>query len=85
MTDGTGPSRAYGVASDSSAVARTRTGEGGESVRASPAPGPWVHALSGDGRVLCGAAVQDLLLWPGWTFGDISVEHRCPACRTLAA
>ena len=85
MSDGTRPPTTYGVASETSAVAPSRAGRQVSGPRRlARRPGAIVHALGGDGGVLCGSDLAELLLWPGWTFGDIPDHDRCPACQVLA-
>lgn len=82
--DGIRPAASYGVASESSAVAGRHEAYGGTR-RVVRRPAGRVHALVGDGTVLCGVEVDALLLWPGWTFGDIEDPDRCPECAAIAA
>jgi hypothetical protein len=75
----------YGVASETSTVARSRRpGQGIGPRRIAKAPGPVAHALTADGRSLCGADVSDLIRWSEFDFGEVDAHARCPACAGRA-
>jgi hypothetical protein len=73
----------YGVASETSTVARSRrAGHAVGSRRIAKAPGPVAHAVAAGDRALCGADVSGLLRWPDFDFdfADVDPPSRCPEC-----
>ena len=76
----------YGVASETSTVARSRTRDPGHGIgprRIAKAPGPLAHALDAIGLTRCGADGSRLIAWPGLDFAEVDRSVRCPRCHDL--
>lgn len=76
----------YGVASETSTVARSRSRDPGHGIgprRIAKAPGPLAHALDPTGSARCGVDVSDLIAWPGLAFAEVDRSVRCPRCHAL--
>lgn len=76
----------YGVASETSTVARFRRhGQGDGPRRIARAPGQWAHALTTRGHTLCGLDASGLIPWPDLTFDEVDDSVRCWTCAHRAS